>query len=61
MYAHAVISLFPETHLPEEPARPYPTRTEKKLRILRDAVDLIVTAVIGLGVLVCFGLVFTML
>lgn len=61
MQTHAVISVFPETRLPEEPARHFPTRTERNLRLLRDAVDLSVTAVIGLGVLVCFGLVFTML
>ena len=61
MQTQAVISLYPKTGLPEEPARQFPTRTEKKLRALRDAVDLTVTAFIGLGVLVCFGLVFTML
>lgn len=61
MQTHAVISVFPETRLPEEPARHFPTQAERNLRIVRDAVDLTVTAVIGLSVLVCFGLVFTML
>lgn len=61
MQTHAVISLYPETRLPEEPARAFERRTERRLRLLKDAVDLSVTAFIGLGVLVCFGLVFTML
>lgn len=60
MQTHAVISLYPETKLPAEPVR-QTRRKENRLQTLCAVADLTVTAVIGLGVLVCFGLVFTML
>ena len=61
MQTGRVISLYPQRKLPvTEPARP----SRKAIRAFRTAaaiVDLTVTAAIGVGVLVCFGLVFTML
>ena len=61
MQTGRVISLYPQRKLPvQEPARP----SRKAIRAFRTAaaiVDLTVTAAIGVGVLVCFGLVFTML
>lgn len=61
MQTGRVISLYPQRKLPVKvPARP----SRKAIRAFRTAaaiVDLTVTAAIGVGVLVCFGLVFTML
>ena len=61
MQTGRVISLYPQRKLPvKEPAHP----SRKAIRAFRTAaaiVDLTVTAAIGVGVLVCFGLVFTML
>ena len=61
MQTGRVISLYPQRKLPvKEPARP----SRKAIRAFRTAaaiVDLTVTAAIGVGVLVCFGLVLTML
>ena len=61
MQTGRVISLYPQRKLPvKAPARP----SRKAIRAFRTAaaiVDLTLTAAIGVGVLVCFGLVFTML
>lgn len=61
MQNHCVISLYPETGLPAEPYAYTLSRRERKLQTLAAVVDLTVTAAIGLGILLCFGLVFTML
>ena len=52
MQTGRVISLYPQR---EFQTRPSPRPSRKAI------VDLTVTAAIGVGVLVCFGLVFTML
>ena len=60
MQTHAVISLYPNAAVPSAAA----TRKaylKDHLHTLCTIVDLAVTALIGLGVLTCFGLVFTML
>ena len=61
MQTGRVISLYPQQSFSSQaPSRPS-RRSEKTLRKLTAIVDLTVTAAIGVGVLVCFGLVFTML
>ena len=60
MQSHAVISLYPNAAVPSAPA-PRKARLKDHLHTLCAIVDLAVTALIGLGVLTCFGLVFTML
>lgn len=61
MQTGRVISLYPQQSFSDKaPARP----SRKAVRAFRKAaaiVDLTVTAAIGVSVLVCFGLVFTML
>ena len=57
MQNHRIISLYPET----AGECPVSRRRAANFRLLADIVDLTVTAAIGVGVLVCFGLVFTML
>ena len=61
MQTGRVIPLYPQRDFPvNAPMRP----SRKAVRAFRTAaaiVDLTVTAAIGVGVLVCFGLVFTML
>ena len=59
MQNHRIISLYPET-AGECPVT-FRRRRAANFRLLADIVDLTVTAAIGVGVLVCFGLVFTML
>ena len=59
MQTSRIISLYPESRLPSAPCAP--SRRAGQLQKLQAIVDLAVTATIGLGVLVCFGLVFTML
>ena len=51
------ISVFTECPV----SRTFRRRRAANFRLLADIVDLTVTAAIGVGVLVCFGLVFTML
>ena len=58
MQTGRVISLYPQRKLPvKAPSRP----SRKAIRAFRTAAAITVTAAIGVGVLVCFGLVFTML
>lgn len=61
MQNHRIISLYPETAGECRSAAPFRRRRAANFRLLADIVDLTVTAAIGVGVLVCFGLVFTML
>ena len=59
MQTHAVISLYPDRAASDQPC---PSRMRLcRLQTLAALVELVVTILIGLGVLVCFGLVFTML
>ena len=61
MQTGRVISLYPQQRFSDKaPARPS-RKADRTLRKLTAIVDLTVTAAIGVGVLVCFGLVFTML
>ena len=61
MQNHRIISLYPETAGKCPTGRSFRRRHAANFRLLADIVDLTVTAAIGVGVLVCFGLVFTML
>ena len=59
MQNHRIIPLYPETAGECPVSRTFRRRRAANFRLLADIVDLTVTAAIG--VLVCFGLVFTML
>ena len=61
MQNHRIISLYPETAGECPVSRTFRRRRVANFRLLADIVDLTITAAIGVGVLVCFGLVFTML
>ena len=61
MQNHRIISLYPETAGECPVSRSFRRGRAANFRLLADIVDLTVTAAIGVGVLVCFGLVFTML
>ena len=60
MQTHTVIQLYPESRFPSA-AHMRREKRDDNLKRAAAIVDLTVTAAIGLGVLVCFGLVFTML
>lgn len=61
MQTNRVIVLYPQT-TQESRTLPRPQRhVLETLRLFTAAVELFVTAAIGVGVLICFGLVFTML
>lgn len=61
MQNHRIISLYPESAGECPVCRSFRRGRAANFRLLADIVDLTVTAAIGVGVLVCFGLVFTML
>ena len=61
MQTNRVIVLYPQASVPDPALSRRSRKAARMFRRFAAIVDLAVTAAIGVGVLVCFGLVFTML